>query len=139
MENATQLPVIDFKNICTLISDQRKCINHLLFVDGMITDLIDFINNQIETFRICHVPSNNTLILKIKKSSIKGRISFVHNTQCYYMIMNNILLEFLTLHIDRLTEIGSQLGINYIPVDMNTIGMVYMIQVLMDNTVSFTF
>ena len=139
MENATQLPVIDFKNICMLISDQRKCINHLLFVDGKITDLIDFINNQIETFRICHVPSNNTLILKIKKSSIKGRISFVHNTQCYYMIMNTILLEFLTLHIDRLTEIGSQRGMNYIPVDMNTIGMVYMIQVLMDNTVSFTF
>lgn len=107
---------------------------HQYFYPNYISELISDISSNIDLFNI-EVGEDFSIVLKIKKTSIKKFGDYSHDSSFYYNIMNELLLNFLQRNINTIsTIVDSNMNLSNL-INSNTINLYYNITTLGDNII----
>lgn len=106
---------------------------HREFYPNFIAELITDISSRLDLFNI-EVGENFDIQIKIKKTSTKKFENYEHNSQYYYGILNNIILNFLMNHIFDIKNILSDKNISDL-ININNINLFYSITTLGENII----
>ena len=67
---------------------------------NIIEELIQIIGSYIDSLSIEYSPENKSISIKIKKTTMKKNSNFIHNTDYYYPLFNNIMYHFFCHHTE---------------------------------------
>lgn len=106
---------------------------HQNFYPNHIDELITDISSTLDLFNI-EVDQDFSIVLKIKKTSIKRFDEYSHDSKFYYNIVNGLLLNFLQRNLSEISNNFTDMRVQYL-INNNNINLFYNITTLGDNII----